>query len=189
MSKIVGVGCQGLLGALFPGITALVAIVNRNTPKGCHFTEMGGLDPDAVASEIEGILFDAAAHGDIPMMFGHSLGGDRVWYFAEKAAAKGIKLPLMISIDPVDWTTDVATQPRGVWEVPVNVSVGINVRQDTYPGGGRLVAKNPAVTRISEKTWDQYPHASMWGQDICNNPNTQALVLSAIQAAARTSLK
>ena len=182
MPKIIGKVSNGLMGTLFPGTYALVKLLNAHTPAGCHFDLIGDNDPRVEQAVYFEQLDAAHAAGDIPMLIGHSLGGNLVWDYADHAKAKGIRLPLAISIDPVQWRSN--GPAAGQWIVPNNVAVGMNFRQEVYPGGGYISAEDPSVTRISDKTMDQYPHAAQVGYDICSNPTTQTSILVAVQHAA-----
>ncbi len=179
--KIAGLCVHGLLGDVFSlGMDALASKLNRATPVGVHFKVVGGNDPDLVANTLTQQLLSSAAQGFIPMVFGHSLGADFVWDFADKAKAAKVELPLMGSIDPVSWRSN--TSSPGIWMAPTNVRVAMNFRQPFYPGGGYLRAQNPGVTLMQEHTY-AYPHAN-WGQALAMDtaPDIHASILSAVMA-------
>ncbi len=177
--KIVGVCVHGLMGDVYSlGMDALASKLNRATPAGAHFDVVGGNDPDLVAGNLAAQLIAEAKAASMPMVFGHSLGGDFVWDFADKANAAGVELPLMASIDPVDWRGNRGTP--GQWIVPPNVKVALNFRQPFYPGGGRLIAGSPTATVVQEHTYS-YPHAN-FGQALAMDtaPEIHAAILAAV---------
>lgn len=181
--KIVGRCVHGLLGNTYSlGMDALAAKLNHATPAGVHFTVVGGNNPNLILDQIEADLLAAAGRGDVPLMIGHSLGGDAVWNWCDLAKTKKIKQPLAISYDPVDWTDNDPKPPVGTWVAPDNVGIGINHRTPYYPGGGYLVAADLKKTLVQEHT---YPlaHAS-WGlaSAIDTDPGIHAADVAAVLA-------
>lgn len=181
--KIAGLCGHGLMGNIYSlGMDALAAKLNRVTPADCHFMVDGGNDPEAVHPQMLDALFDRFKLGYMPVVIGHSLCGDFVWEFADEfgVAFPGVKLPLMISIDPVDWKTN-ATR-AGTWMVNSCVERAMNFRQAFYPGGGHIVAADPKLTGIYEHTY-AYPHADV-GQNIAMDsaPDIHASIVTAVLA-------
>ncbi len=179
--KIVGLCVHGLLGDVYSlGMDALASKLNHATPEGVHFTVVGGNDPHLEAGTLTQQFLSAAAGGAVPMVFGHSLGGDFVWEFADSAKQAGVALPLMGSIDPVDWTSN--SNERGTWYAPDNVGIALNFRQPVYPGGGFLKAHDPSRTTVYEHTYS-YPHAN-FGQALAMDsaPEIHAAIVAAVLA-------
>jgi hypothetical protein len=177
--KVVGLCVHGLMGDVYSlGMDALASKLNHATPEGVHFDVAGGNDPDLVAGNLTNQLLAAAKTGAVPMVLGHSLGGDFVWKFADAAKQAGVALPLMGSIDPVDWTSN-SNEP-GNWYAPDNVGIALNFRQPVYPGGGFVKARDPSRTTVYEHTYS-YPHAN-FGQALAMDtaPDIHAAILAAV---------
>lgn len=177
--KIAGLCVHGALGNLFSlGMDALASKLNHATPVGVHFDVVGGNYP--IDGGIIQTLIDAAKAGAVPMVFGHSLGGDSVWNFADAAKAAGVKCPLLASIDPVQWTDNDWAPPVGNWLVPDNVAIAMNFRQPYFPGGGTITARRSGTTLIQEHTYS-YPHAN-FGQGLAMDtaPDIHAAILAAV---------
>jgi len=181
--KIAGLCVHGLMGNVYSlGMDALAAKLNRATPDGVHFMVDGGNSPDAVAADMTAALIGRYRMGYTPLVIGHSMGGDFVWNFADEFGVQcpGAKLPLMISIDPVDWTSN--NNGPGNWLVNSCVQRGMNFRQEFYPGGGHIIAADPKLTAIYEHTY-AYPHADV-GQNLAMDtaPDIHATIVSAVLA-------
>jgi pimeloyl-ACP methyl ester carboxylesterase len=179
--KIVGLCVHGLLGNLYSlGMDSLATKLNAATPEGVHFDVVGGDNPDLEAGALTRRLLDVAGTGAVPMVIGHSLGGNFVWRFADSANAAGVKLPLLASIDPVQWTDNDPKPPIGKWVVPGNVAIAFNFRQPFYPGGGFVTARDTNATLVQEHTYS-YPHANV-GQQLAMDtaPDIQAVIVTAV---------
>lgn len=183
MIKIDGLCVHGLMGDVYSlGMDALASKLNRATPEGVHFEVVGGNNPDLEAGNLTRRLLASAAKGIAPVVIGHSLGGDFVWDFADKANAAGVALPLMVSIDPVQWRGNRGV--AGMWVAAKCVDVAMNFRQPFYPGGGRLTAADKR-TLVQEHTYS-YPHAN-FGQALAMDTaaDIHASILGAVMALAR----
>lgn len=177
--KLTGLCIHGLMGDFYSlGMDSLASKLNHSTPVGVHFQVIGGNNPSL--SQATDILSKANHAGDTIMAIGHSLGGDIVWQLADIFNKTSLKLPLMISIDPVDWTSN-SGQP-GLWTIPNNVKIGMNYRQPYYPGGGTVYAKSPTDTYIYQHTYP-YPHAN-FGQALAMDtaPDIHASIQAAVLA-------
>lgn len=179
--KVVGLCVHGLMGDVYSlGMDALASKLNHATPEGVHFDVAGGNDPHLVAGAFTQQLLSTARAGSVPMVFGHSLGGDFVRKFADAAKQAGVALPLMGSIDPVDWTSN-SNQP-GAWLAPDNVGIALNFRQPVYPGAGFVKAREASRTTVYEHTYS-YPHAN-FGQALAMDsaPEIHASIVAAVLA-------
>lgn len=181
--KIAGLCVHGLMGNVYSlGMDALAAKLNRATPNDVHFMVDGGNDPSAISADMTGALIGRYRMGYTPLVIGHSMGGDFVWNFADEFATQcpGQRLPLMISIDPVDWTSD-SGRP-GQWLVNSCVQRAMNFRQPFYPGGGTISPADPKMTAVYEHTYN-YPHAD-FGQNLAMDtaPDIHAAIVAAVLA-------
>ncbi len=147
MSKLFCLAVNGLDEALFGNpLSALASYLNGHTPKGVHFNVVGGADPRPFIDQFFQSLAAAVGAGYTPIILGHSLGAMMMFYLADAMKAKGISLPLVISIDSTDWGTNapqftpyqvgIPAPYTGEYWVPDNVDRWIHYRQPVYPGGG-----------------------------------------------------
>lgn len=147
MQKTFDLACNGLDEGFFGNPLAQCAdFLNRETPNDVHFNVVGGADPRPFIYQFEHNLAAAIGAGYIPILIGHSLGAMMMFYLADSMKAKGLKIPLVVSIDSTDWGTnapglipyDLAPPAAvaGQYFVPDNVDHWIHYRQPVYPGGG-----------------------------------------------------
>ena len=136
---------NGLDEALFGNpLSQCADYLNTNTPAGVHFNVVGGADPRPYVDQFAKNCIDAAEAGSTILLLGHSLGAMMVFYLADALRAKGIAIPLVVSIDSTDWGTNapgnapyaMGTATAGQYFVPDNVATWMHYRQPVYPGGG-----------------------------------------------------
>lgn len=137
------------------------------TAKGHPCKIVGGADPqpltDAIRSQI----------GPNDIFIGHSKGAMLGYYL-------NLKLPLVITIDPTDWGSNIEcpdwilTPPNpGQWRATDGVKRWINFHQRSYPGGGIL--SNPGPNR-EDHFYPECDHLS-----IVNDPRTRKIILEALK--------
>jgi hypothetical protein len=155
MSKHFCLAVNGLDEWMFGGpLSALAGFLNENTPAGVHFNVVGDTDPRPYIDEFIHTCAAAAGNGSDLILLGHSLGAMMMFYLADAMKAKGIAIPLVVSIDSTDWGTNSPKYPpytlgipapdTGQYWVPDNVDHWLHFRQPVYPGGGvaQLAAGN-----------------------------------------------
>ena len=188
MSKFYCIACNGLDEFLFNNpLGQLATYLNSNTLDGVHFNVIGGPDPRPYVYQFEHNLAAAIAAGYTPIILGHSLGAMMMFYLADAMKAKGLKLPLVISIDSTDWGTNatgnqpyaMGTATPGQYWVPSNVDRWIHYRQPAYPGGGRAeLAGGNTHTKFENY---ERAEAHVWLPII---PDIEQHILSAVKAVA-----
>lgn len=144
---------NGLHEELFANpLGQLANFLNRNTRPGVHFNVVGGMDPRPFYKQFAHNIEAAHSAGYEIILIGHSLGAMMMFYLADAAKARDIKLPLVVPIDATDWGTNApnvfpyapANGSPGHYWCPDNVDRMIYYRQPVYPGGGiaQLAAGN-----------------------------------------------
>lgn len=168
--------CHGL-GIVQP-IDVLALDLNRATPDLPPFQIVGGTCPPLEQGEIEGRLLDA--HADI-IWIGHSMGAALGFYLTQKL--KGLKFRLVITVDPMDWASNINCEDwqrnpphPGEWVATGNFNRWINIHSDMYPGGGRLVGTNPKCED------HHFPGADHIG--IIALPEVRKIIMDAVSKAA-----
>lgn len=170
--------CHGLI--VTSPITELANWLNANTPEGIHFREVGGIDPQPLAGEIENAVVTDIKNGKQVIFIAHSMGAMLCYYLADDLNAQGLKAPLFVAIDPTDWASNMSGTIRwgwspsdgGQWAAPGNIGKWINYHQPSYPGGGVCISGG---TDIAVAGVD---HLS-----IVNSPTVRNGILAAVMGA------
>lgn len=164
------VACEGL--AVGWPIDQLAAWLNENTPQQIHFVVVGNGNPQMNEQSIRAQIEAKIADGYTLIFIGHSMGAMLAYYL-------GYKSPLIVSIDPTCWGSNIDTTPwnllppyPGKWRAPDNVDHWINFRQASYPGGGKLT--NPGPNRTD------YYFADTDHLSIVNDSHTRNAIRNAI---------
>lgn len=138
--------CNGLIDGA--PVAELAAWLNAKTPKGIHFNEVGGIDPQIFYDSIKASVVADIHSGKEVIFIGHSYGAMTCYYLADDLFALGLKAPLFVPIDPTCWASNLPGTWRwglspsdgGQWSAPSNVTTWINYHQPYYPGGGVCIS-------------------------------------------------
>lgn len=189
MSKYLCLAVNGLHEELFGDpLGRLADFINRKTPFGIHFRVVGEADPRPFIFQFQHNIAAAGAAGYKILLIGHSLGAMMMFYLADFAKSRGIKISLLVPIDATDWGTNVpwatpyavGTSTPGQYWVPDNVDRCLYYRQPVYPGGGYAQLADGNTHTQFEKFERVEPHVTL---PIL--PDIQLQVLRAVQEATQ----